>query len=369
MSYGTEIDGVDLERDCLLVRGVDLVELIGTTTFVGILGLLLLGRRLDACEEVELDRWLSAALMKSAESNDPARKIALAMAAAGGDVISATMAGMVAPVSVDQELSLPERLATTDSRTALALISRLALLSTLNEQAPAGAPPGEKFIDKLTWLARGGRFGNSAILDMLLVGFSAGFGFLTPTVLLPRVSAGTGAPTAHSLVAGLAGAGPYHVGACADTMRLFSGLGVSEAGFEGRLRSKVDAILAKGGRLPGIGHPVFECDPRTARLRELGGQEIAPDDGAFLRAYDLYEAVAAERVGLRPNVDAISAALLLSLNVSPDTGTMMFLTGRAAAMVAHVAERRKAPPFGATRKMIRALLTNVPPEAAPYHLV
>jgi citrate synthase len=66
----------------------------------------------------------------------------------------------------------------------------------------------------------------------------------------------------------------------------------------------------------------------------------------------VYDAVAArmhEVRSIHPNIDAIAAAIFLTMGIKPTYGTALFLCARMAAMVAHIAEARREPPFGARR--------------------
>ncbi|MBN3801400.1 citrate/2-methylcitrate synthase, partial [Burkholderia sp. Ac-20392] len=52
-----------------------------------------------------------------------------------------------------------------------------------------------------------------AAMDMLLVAWHAGFGYITPTVLAPRVAIGTGVTLTQAIASGFLASGPSHVGA------------------------------------------------------------------------------------------------------------------------------------------------------------
>jgi citrate synthase len=69
----------------------------------------------------------------------------------------------------------------------------------------------------------------------------------------------------------------------------------------------------------------------------------------YLIVYDTVAARMVEQRGIYPNIDAIAAALFLTLGITPAYGTALFLCARMAAMVAHIEQARHEPPFGARR--------------------
>jgi citrate synthase len=189
------------------------------------------------------------------------------------------------------------------------------------------------------------------MLDAVLVSL-ADHG-LTPSALAARLTY-TGAPEAiqGQVAAGLLGAGSVFLGPTGDTAE-FLAAAVLEHGldanhddgtFERVARGAVDARLAQGLRVPGLGHPVHKVeDPRTPRLYELAAVEKVL--GPHLR---LLRAVATEhesRTGKRLPVNGAGAggAALVDIGIPPSSVRGVVLIARTAGLVAHLAEEAAQP--------------------------
>ena len=193
------------------------------------------------------------------------------------------------------------------------------------------------------------------VFNAVLVAFHAGLGEVAPTIALPRGAIATRTSAAMALAAGYTAAGPAHVGACKLVMAYFTEIITattnSASGDPSELvaqtRASLDARLAAGGRVSGFGHPLFRQDPRNPHLRDLVKAQGL--ESPYLTVYDAVAARMRELRAIHPNIDAIAAALFLTLGIAPAYGTALFLCARMAAMVAHIEEARKEPPFGARR--------------------
>jgi citrate synthase len=208
-----------------------------------------------------------------------------------------------------------------------------------------------------------GREIERALFDEVMVAFHAGLGNLAPTIALPRGAISTRASTAMALAAGYTAAGPAHVGACRVVMGYFAEIVASApsdsstdsgADLETHARTWIDARLAAGERVIGFGHPLFRQDPRNPHLRDLVRAQGV--ESPYLLVYDTVAARMHAEKKLYPNIDAIAAALFLTLGIAPAYGTALFLCARMAAMVAHIEEARHEPPFGARREDRRTAL-------------
>ena len=143
---------------------------------------------------------------------------------------------------------------------------------------------GKVTFTELTFLLVQGREpspGETALLDAVLVSL-ADHG-LTPTALAARLTY-TGAPESlqGAVAAGLLGSGTVFLGVVEDTAAFLEPV-VAEAGgadaADDRLaataRAAVEARLAEGGRIPGLGHPVHkQVDPRTPRMYEIAEHPV-----------------------------------------------------------------------------------------------
>lgn len=379
--HGTDIDGLTLHPEALHVRGRPLNELVGRCSYPAAVFHLLAGRLPSADEEGAVDARMAEALA-GVDAGHPMPRTARRVRASGAGVVSAWLASLMA----DRALPEPDpRLAEAGLDAARQEgLAWLGLAPLLLAHAAAGADRARvRALDARVRAARARpvgftvllhqllagldpRDGERAALDAVLVAMHAGFGFLTPTVLSVRAAASTGSPLATCLAAGLAAAGPAHVGACREAMAALDTMASAPSPAGG-----VDAWLARarqaGVRVPGFGHPVFHADPRVPRLRavvtELG------IGSRWLACYDRLAARLAATPGIHPNIDAIGGAVFLTLGIAPALGTGVFLCARMAAMLAHALEMKERPPFGARSGSIRAWIDALPPSGAEYALL
>jgi citrate synthase len=189
------------------------------------------------------------------------------------------------------------------------------------------------------------------LLDAVLVSL-ADHG-LTPSALAARLTY-TGAPEAiqGAVAAGLLGAGSVFLGPAGDTAQfLFDLLHAADIGAEPddtTLRNvasaAVDARLASGQRVPGLGHPVHKAvDPRTPRLYTIAAEEglLGPN----LRLLEHIAAVHEERSGKHLPVNGAGAAgaAIVDLGLPPSSARGVVLIARTAGLVAHLVEEAAQP--------------------------
>jgi citrate synthase len=166
-----------------------------------------------------------------------------------------------------------------------------------------------------------------------------------------RVAAGTYVDLHSSVVAALAALkGPRHGGANEDVIEMIEEIG-SPAKAESWARDRLKRYLAASReerakpelRFPGMGHAVYKTwDPRARILQKLAG-EVAQlhGEGWIAEIQETVRTVAAEGLGLNPNVDYYSAGLYHALGIPSDIFTSIFATARTAGYVAHIEEQLK----------------------------
>lgn len=166
-----------------------------------------------------------------------------------------------------------------------------------------------------------------------------------------RVAAGTYVDLHSCLTAALGILkGPRHGGANEDVIEMIEEVGTperAEAWARDRLQRYKAATRDERAkpelRFPGMGHAVYKTwDPRARILKKLAG-EVAElrGEGAIAEIQEAVRTVAAEGLGLNPNVDYYSAGLYHSLGIPSDLFTSIFATSRTAGYVAHIEEQLK----------------------------
>ncbi|MBC6474608.1 MAG: hypothetical protein GDA48_18865 [Hormoscilla sp. GM102CHS1] len=374
--HGTDIDGPTLNPEELYVRNRNLNDLIGNLTFTGAIYHLLTGKEPTPFQEQLLDRYLASAL-SSLKEDDAVIEVIKTVVASGATYSQAIIAGLM----VDKTKSFEQTIAEFDLEAIgldrsspiglyyVGLIPSLmviALESTQgikeiffavkkNDAKTVKLTGGKDYIEAVFTLCTNRNFSNSTerkIFNDIMVSLHAGWGFLAPSVMLPRVATSTRVPIHQAIAAGFTGAGPSHVGACEKAMEFFTAIHKHCSGdIEAVAIEMLSERLAKKEKIHGFGHPMFKIDSRNPRLRSIISEIDLRSD--FIQIYDLTAQFLKEKLGIYPNIDSISAAVFLSLGMRPPYGTGLFLCSRTSAMVAHILEQKDKPPFGATSKEIR----------------
>jgi citrate synthase len=192
-----------------------------------------------------------------------------------------------------------------------------------------------------------GRFPDAAearLFDAVLVSL-ADHG-ITPSVLAARLTY-VGAPEAlqGAVAAGILGGGSVFLGVTEDTARFLqetlavaNGADDSDA-LTSAARGQLATLRARGGRTPGLGHPVHkDADPRVARLYGLAAELALL--GPHLRLLEIVAAVHAEDTGRRLPINGAGAAgaALADLGFDWTIARGFALLARTAGVLGHLAE-------------------------------
>ncbi|NEQ14365.1 MAG: hypothetical protein F6K44_11060 [Moorea sp. SIO3E2] len=346
---GTDIDGPRFNPEQLYVRNRNLNDLIGNFSFSGTIYHLLTGQEATPSQEKLLDRYLVSALSSLTE-DDPVLEVIRTVVASGATFSQAIIAGLM----VEKTKSFEQIIAGFDLNAIgldresqiglyyVGLIPALMAIAIESIQCIQGKSfdrknsdgkslqftSGDKdYIEALFTLCTNSNFSNSTerkIFNDVMVSFHAGWGFIAPTVVLPRVAITTRVPISQALAAGFTAAGPAHVGACEKSMEFFTALHqtiIHQYGSEDREAIVIKLLeerLAKKEKIPGFGHPVFKVDPRSHRLRSIIAEIELQSD--FIELYDITAQFFKEKLAIYPNIDGITAPILLSLGMMPPIG-------------------------------------------------
>lgn len=356
---GSMLDGPGFAPERLLVRGRDLNDLIGAFDPVEAFALVMWGSIPDPARREELEAMLRL-VSTSVSDRHRAFRAATAAIKAGGNVPVALIAGLAA--GLDDVVAELAGGCPPQEREAIAYFGALPnLLLAACGRMPLSVNQGRSFSRRLLYALSSRREGEMSwaelrAFDAVLVSLQAGFGVLAPTVMLPRIAAGTRADLRLCLIAGLAGSGSAHVGACDDAMRLFDPISAADSD-ESAVEALLDRQIRGGGRVPGFGHPLFCADPRVPRIRAYL-DEIAFSSPALSR-FDALRSTMLRRFRLQPNIDSIAAAVFSGLALPACAGTGIFLCMRSAAMMAHSREALDLPRFGVRSRTARTVITKL----------
>ncbi|KEP74188.1 hypothetical protein HR12_17015, partial [Microbacterium sp. SUBG005] len=100
--------------------------------------------------------------------------------------------------------------------------------------------------------------------------------------------------------------------------------------------------LQDGNGVPGFGHPLYRgIDDRADALFPF--IEALPDGPGTMDAVHRLSEVVAARARLRPNVDLALAALASGARLPEDAASTIFVIGRLAGWIAHIAAEYAEP--------------------------
>jgi citrate synthase len=162
-----------------------------------------------------------------------------------------------------------------------------------------------------------------------------------PSAHTARVVASAGKPLADSVAAGLLTLGVRHGNAASAAARW-----VGEAVASGVSAEEVIADFEEHGqRVPGIGHPVYEVDPRTNVLFDMA-DDVLPIDKHMTLIREVSRLLSEKKGKPMPvNVDGAIGTIVATLGVAPEIADALFLTARTAGLVSHAREASQSSSY------------------------
>lgn len=337
----TRLSRVDGEAGRLVVCGRSVEQLAGSVPFEGMCGLLWRG-------EPEADDLREALGRARVRAFVALPRLGDALAARDGmDALRAAAGHLEAALPPD-----PPAIGPADLREHVRVTAALAVFAGAWARRRVGAPPVEPdpslpHAADLLRLCTGRRSdpAREAALDAYLVTI-AEHG-MNASTFTARVVASTGSDAVSAVVAALGALkGPRHGGAPGPVLDTLDAIGRPE-----RARACLEAQLAAGRRIMGMGHRVYRVrDPRAAvleaTLEALERAGVRTPRLALARAVeDAARALLAERYPARrldTNVEFYTAVLLDAMELERAVFTPVFAAARVAGWLAHVDEQRRA---------------------------
>lgn len=181
----------------------------------------------------------------------------------------------------------------------------------------------------------------ASLLDAILVA-SLDHGTTSPSALVSRLAASTGAEVGHAAASGLLAINQYHGGALALCMAVLQDVvDRHEAGdtLQEAARKLVADWRARGERIPGFGHRVHGVDPRVARLfdiaDELGFRTIYQD-----AARAIEQALNDSNKRIPMNLDGAIAAIFCGTAIPVGLANSIFMVARYVGLNAQAYEEK-----------------------------
>ncbi len=346
----TTLSDVDGANGRLVIRGQSLDSLAGSTSYEGVLALLLPDLLSSDVEVVRAD--LAHARLRAF------REVSVlddALAAGGvTEALRALMARL--PDGEDRSVALLQ--------IAAPAVFVPAILRVRAGKTPVAPHPGRGHAAHMLAMLTGTQPTDEAVraLDTYLVTVSDHG--LNASTFTARVVASTRAGYASAVIAALGALkGPLHGGAPGPVLDMLDAVGTPA-----NASAWIEDQLACGERLMGFGHRVYRVrDPRAdalkAALSRLGaagnmdGDRLALAEAIEKAALAALRAAKPDRV-LETNVEFFTALLLEALGFPRDAFTGVFATGRVSGWVAHAHEQI------ATGRLIRPQSRYIGPQAA-----
>jgi citrate synthase len=339
----TEVSFLDVERERILIRGYDLLELARTVRYPDVAHLLIRGHLPSADEQTMFCDAIANQSSLPEGMVDIFRRLPSQTAP-----IDALRTGLSLLAGFEEPSLLADPSPEANERKAIRILARAPVVTTAAFRASHGQPvvepnPGLGFAGNFLWMIYGRPPFPDAVptFDRVLTCYSEHE--MAASAVAARVTASTLADMYASVVAAAAALkGPLHGGANEAAARMFAEIRMR--GGPAAAEPYVMERLANGDRISGFGHRVYmhRPDPRAVLMKEELDAMAArdPDAAPLVQAYEVVTAVMEREKGLYPNADLPIGLVLMLLGIPVELFTPIFLCARIAGVAAHVIEQQ-----------------------------
>ncbi|MBS3756747.1 MAG: citrate (Si)-synthase [Desulfobacterales bacterium] len=340
----TRICLVDGQNAKLIYRGYNIIDLAQNATFEEVVHLLLF-EHLPAVDELDYMK------QRLAEECAIADEIITALKTRPADASPMDILQACVPMLANHDPEATNLSAEKASDTAIRLIAKFPTIMAAwhrirNGREPVSPDPSLGHAENFLYMITGNRPDAEVgrFMDVCLV-LHAEHAFNASTFSARQVSSSRS--HMYAAVAAAVGSlsGELHGGANARVMQM-----LLEIGSEDAVEQYVESRLNSGGKVMGMGHPVYKTgDPRAAILGPMSkkmGERVNNT-----KWYELSEAVRknTQEVFMRlkgteiyPNVDFYSATVYYAMGIPVDMFTPVFAIARVSGWCAHVIEEQFA---------------------------
>jgi citrate synthase len=332
----TAISYLDVEKEEIVIRGYDLIELAQNVTYLDIVGLLLEGSLPTANRRHTLEETIKS------EYGLPANVCSiLQLLPEQADLMDVLRTGISALASYDDELD--DRSKEANYRKAMRLLAKVPQILACGYRAKTK----QTFIDPRNELSYTANFlymitdqvpskMEEDIFDQSLIVYSEHE--MPNSTFAARVIASTQSDLYGALTGAVASLkGTLHGGANEAVMAM-----LLEAGSEANLEALMLSKLSQKERIMGFGHRVYmkKADPRALLMKEaLADLSLEKNQQELYRMCVLGEEVMKREKNLHPNLDYYAAPVYYLLGIPIDLFTPVFLAARTIGISAHVMEQ------------------------------
>jgi citrate synthase len=340
----TTVSFLDLDREQIVVRGYDLIELASGVRYPDVAHLLIYGSLPDARQQEAFCR----ALADNARLPDGLWEV-LRSLPPDTVAMDALRTGLSVLAGFEDPEVLEDNGRDANVGKAVRLLARAPAIAVnayraLHGLDAAEADPARGFAGGFLQIIPGADDGDDAVrvFDRVLICYSEHE--LANSTLTARVAASTLTDIYGAVVAATAALkGPLHGGANEAAARMFAE--IADRGGSAVAEPYVTDRLAARARIMGFGHRVYmhRPDPRALLLKADLDAVAARDAEAadFVRSYEICAATMEREKGLYPNADLPIGLIMFLLRIPIDLYTPIFLCARLAGLVAHVIEQHE----------------------------
>ncbi len=334
----TKLCRIDGQKGELVYAGYDIFELAEKSSFEET-AFLLWNLRLPTRDELaSLDRQMKAERPLSSLNERILREIVGQIRPMRALEISVLIAGALDPKSSDLS---QEQLRVTAARLAARMPTVIATYHRLRQGLqPVPARDDLGHAANFLWMLRGEEPSEleKRVFDVAMILHAEHE--MNASTFAAIVTAST-LSDMYSAIASAIGTlkGPLHGGANEAVFRMLQAIGD-----EANIEPYIEQLLARGERVPGIGHRIYKTtDPRAIILERLGRElaETSPEAHWFHLSTKVRDYLLKRFEGrpLYPNVDFFSASVYKMLGIPHDLYTPIFAMARIAGWTAHLLEQ------------------------------
>lgn len=338
----TTVSFLDVEREQIVIRGYDLIELAQRVAYPDVAHLLIHGELPDAAQQRAFCDALAEHCVVPAGIG-----VILRTLPPGTVAMDALRTGLSALAGYEDPGVLDDTSHEANVGKAVRLLAASPALAAdayraLHGLEPPAPSPERGFAGSFLEMIPGASTdaASVAVFDRVLTCYSEHE--LANSTLTARVTASTLADIYGAVVAATAALkGPLHGGANEAAARMFAE--IAAGGGSSRAERYVLDKLQARARIMGFGHRVYmrRADPRAVLLkRDLDAMADRSSEAADLvRSYEICVDTMAREKGLFPNADLPIGLILSLLGIPIDLYTPIFLCARVAGLAAHVIEQ------------------------------
>jgi citrate synthase len=334
----TDISYLDVEKEEIVVRGYDLMELARNATYLDVAALLLDGSLPGPQERTALEEKIKAEYGLPSNVHE-----ILQLLPEQADMMDVLRTGISALASYDGELN--DRSRGANYRKAIRLLAKVPDIAANGYRAVTHQPFAEPRSDlsytaNFLYMITGSVPSRleETIFDQALIAYSEHE--MPNSTFAARVIASTQSDLYGALTGAVASLkGNLHGGANEAVMLM-----LLEAGSEAELETIMLRKLSRKERIMGFGHRVYmkKPDPRAMLMKEaLAELSKHKNQQELYRICDAGEQVMKREKQLYPNLDYYAAPVFHLLGIPIDLFTPVFLAARTVGISAHVIEQHE----------------------------